>query len=101
MQGTQMTRASVNTFGYGMVPCNVQYIHCGSQLMCTVCICVYVVYSTCTHNLYMAVWTSLHLFLLPFQTNHPMKPAMCCSHLLYTRHMNVLQLFSQKINAFS
>ena len=43
MQGTQMTRASVNTFGYGMVPCNVQHIHCGSQLMCTVCICVYVV----------------------------------------------------------
>ena len=43
MQGTQMTRASVNTFGYDMVPCNVQYIHCGSQLMCTVCICVYVV----------------------------------------------------------
>ena len=33
MQGNQMTRASVNTFGYGMVPCNVQYIHCGSQLI--------------------------------------------------------------------
>ena len=40
MQGNQMTRASVNTFGYDMVPCNV---HCGSQLICTVCICVYVV----------------------------------------------------------
>ena len=34
-----MIRAIVNTFGYGMVPCNVQYI----QLICTVCICVYVV----------------------------------------------------------